>query len=201
MKTLRKAARKAARADRKVTHRAATQRDHPVVRALGMLSEAADQPPLLLLGMGTIVLGAVLRQPVMLRTGIRMFASEAVATGLKSIVKRSIDRTRPEKAMRTGRHRFRPGHSEDHDESSFPSGHTAGSVAVAGALMQDLPAAAIPAYAAAGSVAAVQLPRGKHYLLDTLAGAAIGVIAERSVSAVLRVAEPALVRAVRRWRP
>lgn len=201
LKTLTRAARKAMRADRALTHRAAAHRDHPAVEALGLLSEGADQPPLLLLGAGTIVLGVVLRQPVMLRTGVRMFASEAVATALKSIVKRSVDRTRPQKAIRTGKHKFEPGHSADHDEGSFPSGHTAGAVAVAGALAQDVPAAALPAYAIAGTVAAVQMPRGKHYVFDTVVGAAIGYVAERAASAVLRAAEPALARAIRRRRP
>lgn len=197
---LAKAAATVIRADRNVTHRAAAHRDAPVVKALGTASEVADQPPLLLIGAGTIVLGALLRQPVMLRTGIRMFASEAVATGLKALVKRSVDRTRPDKAIRTGKHRFEAGDSDDHEETSFPSGHTAGAVAVAGALAQDVPAAGLPAYVAAGSIAAIQMPRGKHYVLDTVVGAAIGFVAERAASAVLRVAEPVVARAIRRRR-
>lgn len=200
-KTAREAARKAMHADRRVTHEAATQRDHPAVKLLGSLSEAADQPPLILLGIGTIAAGAALRRPALLRSGIRVLASEIVATGLKSLVKRSVDRTRPDKAIRTGRYRFGLGKSADHEENAFPSGHTAGAVAVAGAVAYDVPAAAIPVYAVAGTVAAVQLPRGKHYVLDTLAGAVIGYVAEKTASAVLRLAEPALARMVRRPRP
>lgn len=54
------------------------------------------------------------------------------------------------------------------------------------------------AYALAGGVAAMQLPRGKHYLLDTIAGAAVGFVAQRAASAAVRVAERTIVRAVQR---
>lgn len=200
MDKMKRAARKLERADRKVTHRAAAHRDAPAVKALGALSEAADQPPLIALGIGTIVLGAALRRPALLRSGVRMLASELVATKLKSLVKHSVDRTRPETSIETGKHRFAAGKSREHEETSFPSGHTAGAVAIAGAVAQDVPAAVVPAYAIAAGVAAVQMPRGKHYVLDTIAGAAIGFVAQAATSAVLRVAEPALIRLIRRSR-
>ena len=201
MSKIKKAARTLERADRKITHRAAARRNTRTVKVLGAMSELADQPPLIVLGVGTIVVGMVLRRPVVVRNGVRMLASELVATKLKSIVKHSIDRTRPEKAIDTGEHRFAPGDSGDHEETSFPSGHTAGAVAVAGAVAQDVPKAVLPAYAVAAGVAAIQMPRGKHYVLDTVAGAAIGFVAQKLTSAVLRVAEPALVRLIRRRRP
>lgn len=193
-----KAAKALTRIDRKVTHDAAKHRDKPGVKVLGALSEGADQPPLLLLGAGTLVVGALLRQPVMLRTGARMLASEIIATGIKSAIKRSVDRTRPKKAIESGEHKFEPGGSKDHDQSSFPSGHTAGAVAVAGALAKDAPVVGATAYALAGGVAAMQLPRGKHYLLDTIAGAAVGFVAQRAASAAVRVAERTIIRAVQR---
>lgn len=196
-----KAAAAATRADRKFTHRAARLRDVPAVKAIGAASEAADQPPLIALGIVTIVAGAALRRPGVLRGGVRMLGSELLATGIKTLIKRSVDRTRPERAIASGTYRFGPGDSHDHDQNSFPSGHTAGAVAVARSVARDFPASALPAYAAAGAVAAVQMPRGKHYVADTLAGAVIGYVAEAGTSALLRLAEPALVRAIRRWRP
>lgn len=200
MSKLAKAARKIARADRKATHRAAAHRDAPAVKLAGTVSEVADQPPLVLLGIGTIVVGAVLRRPTVLRNGIRILASEVLATAIKNGLKRSIDRTRPEEAIESGKHRFEPGKSDDHAQTSFPSGHSAGAVAVAGAIAQDLPAAIAPAYAAAAGVAAVQMPRGKHYILDTVAGAAIGFVAQKATSAIIRAAEPAIVRLFKRAR-
>jgi membrane-associated phospholipid phosphatase len=200
MSKIAKVARKVSRADRKATHRAAAHRDDPAVKLAGTLSEVADQPPLVMLGIGTIVVGAVLRRPTVLRNGIRILASEVIATAIKSGIKHSIDRTRPAKAIESGEHRFAPGGSADHDQSSFPSGHTAGAVAVAGSIAQDVPTAIVPAYAVAAGVAAVQMPRGKHYILDTVAGAAIGFVAQKATSALIRAAEPALIRLFKRTR-
>ena len=200
MSKVTKAAKELVRMDRKVSHNAAKHRHKPSVKLLGKLSEGADQPPLLLLGAGTLVVGALLRQPTILRTGARMLASEIVATGMKTVIKRSVDRTRPKKAIETGDHKFEPGDSKEHDQSSFPSGHTAGAVAVAWALAQGAPVRGAAAYALAGGVAAMQLPRGKHYLLDTVAGAAIGFVAQRAASAAVRVTERVIVRALDRRR-
>lgn len=198
MSKVRKAAKAINKADRAATHKAAGARGNPLVAALGTLSEAADQPPLIALGVGTILLGAVLRRPVMLRSGVRMLAAELIATGLKHSVKRTIDRTRPERAMATGKHAFARGESNDHDENSFPSGHTAGAVAVARAVAHEVPGAALPAYAVAGAVGAVQMPRGKHYVLDTVAGAAIGYVAEAGAGVLLRTGERLLLPTIRR---
>ena len=64
---------------------------------------------------------------------------------------------------------------------SFPSGHTAGSVAAARALARAYPSASRPAYAGAAAIALVQLPRGKHFPSDVVAGTAVGVVAEALV--------------------
>lgn len=191
MAKVRKAATAVITADRRVTHRAASERGNPVVEALGGLSEAADQPPLIALGIATAFLGLVVRNPVMMRGGVRMLAAELVATGLKSVIKHRVDRTRPAKAIERGHHRFALGGSHDHDENSSPSGHTAGAVAVARAVAREVPAAALPAYAVATAVGAVQLPRGKHYALDVIAGAVIGYVAEAGAAWLLRRVGPA----------
>ena len=183
-----KAARAGLRADRKLTHRAAAHREAGAVKLAGALSEAADQPPLLLLGAMTIVAGAVLRRPTVVRTGVRMLSSEIV-----------VDRTRPETAIKTGKHRFEPGGSDVHAQNSFPSGHTAGAVAVAGAVAHEMPGAALPAYATAVAVGAVQMPRGKHYVLDTLAGAAIGYVAEAATGVMMRTGERVVLPTLRRF--
>lgn len=189
MSKIRKAAKAINTVDRAATHNVARARGHPLVKAAGFLSEGADQPPLIALGVGTLLLGVVLRQPTMLRSGARMLAAELIATGMKHAVKRAIDRTRPEAAMNSGKRTFARGDSEDHEQTSFPSGHTAGAVAVARAVAHEVPGVALPAYAAAGAVGAVQMPRGKHYVLDTVAGAAIGYVAEAGAGVMLRGGE------------
>lgn len=175
--------REAAHAEHQATRRAVRAKDSLPVRLIGEASEIADQPPLVALSMATIVLGMALRRPAVARGGVRMLAAHALATGAKAVLKASIDRTRPAKALAEG-HRIGKGRgSEDTDYNSFPSGHTAGAVAVAQAAGRDMPGAVVPAKLAALAVAAVQMPRGKHYYSDVLAGAAIGWASERLVSA------------------
>lgn len=190
--TVAKAVGKVARADRKATHKAAESRDEPLVRLAGFLSEAADQPPLIAASIGTFGVGLVTRRADLMRGGARMLAAHLVATGLKSAVKHRIDRARPAKAIEDGKTRFARGHSHDHDLNSFPSGHTAGAVAVARAASRDIDGAGVPATIATIAVAAAQAPSGHHYLSDVVAGAAIGWIAEALVSAVFDRIEPAV---------
>lgn len=189
-----KKAKKLAQAEHDASAGLAEHRDHPLVKIPGALSEAADQPPLTVLAAGTLVAGLVLRQRALVRTGVRMLAAHAISTGIKSVVKGSVDRTRPARALKGG-HRIGKGHgSDDTGLNSFPSGHTAGAVAAAQALATGIPGAALPARLLAGAVGAVQLPRGKHYLSDVAAGAAIGWVAERIADAAIGAGERAVER-------
>jgi membrane-associated phospholipid phosphatase len=131
----------------------------------------------------------------MIRGGVRMFAAHAAATFVKSAIKSSIDRTRPEKAIEDGKARFEPGDSDDHAQTSFPSGHTAGAVAVARAVSRDIDGAGAPAALVTGVVAAAQPLNGKHYLSDLVVGAAVGWIAEALVSAVFDRVAPVIENA------
>ena len=187
-----RAAKKAARADRKATHEAARHDDGPVLRAAGKLTELADQPPLIALSAGTIVLGAVMRRAGVVRVGMRMLASHLLATGVKTVLKSGIDRTRPARALRDGYHVGKGNGTDDPSLNSFPSGHTAGAVAVAEAIAAGNRRAAIPARLAAAGVAALQPSRGKHYVSDVLAGAVIGLAAERLARTALDRAEAAM---------
>ena len=182
------------RADAQVARKSAALGETGTVKALGTLSDLADQPQLYSICGATIVLGAVTRNVTLARTGVRMLAAEWLATQLKTVVKRRVDRLRPEAAKDADDNALTAGDSEDHDRSSFPSGHTAGALAVARALRHEYPASQKFALPAAALVAAVQVPRGKHYLSDLVAGAAIGLVAEGLVN----LTERALTR--RDWR-
>ncbi len=178
-----------------MTHKAAAHRDTPIVKATGFLAEIGDQPQLVATSLGTVVIGLVARRPDMIRGGVRMFAAHAAATFVKSAIKSSIDRTRPEKAIEDGKARFEPGDSDDHAQTSFPSGHTAGAVAVARAASRDIDGAGAPAALVTGVVAAAQPLNGKHYLSDLVVGAAVGWIAEALVSAVFDRVAPVIENA------
>ncbi len=200
MKTVGEVAETLAAEDVAATHRATRQHDGPVLRAAGKASELADQPPLIALSAATIVAGALLRHPAVLRTGARMLASHLIATGIKTVLKNGIDRTRPARAVEEGHHIGKGDGADDSSLNSFPSGHTAGAVAVAQAVAAESTIAGLPLQAAAVGVAALQPSRGRHYVSDVVAGAAIGWASERLGSALLRIAGAGAQAALAKWR-
>ncbi len=187
---------RAGRAERAATHRAARRRNGPLLTAGIEAAELADQPPLIAISIATIVVGGLARRPAVTRSGVRMLASHLLATGVKTALKSSIDRTRPARALKDGHHVRKGKGAEDTTLNSFPSGHTAGAVAVAQAVATESPRAGLPLQAAAVAVAALQPSGGKHYWSDVVAGAAIGWAAERIAGAGLRIAEAALHGAI-----
>jgi membrane-associated phospholipid phosphatase len=177
------------RIDAALGHAAMAHRKHPLVRALGAAGEIADQPPLIAIGVVTSVAGAAARNPRLLRAGLRMLASELVATGAKALIKHHIARTRPGTMRKQGRYALHvdgKGKKDDGPWNSFPSGHTAGAVAVTRALAREYPAAAPALAAGATGVALAQLPTGAHFPSDVAAGAALGLASEALVDQVAR---------------
>lgn len=123
-----------------------------------------------------------------------MVAAMLLATAMKDAVKNRIDRTRPLVVADGGAYSFQPG---DHDVSeldSFPSGHTAGAVAVAQVVAREYPAMRAPASITAVAIAVIQVPRGKHYPSDLLAGAVVGWAAEVLVNLGWRIGRRSLPR-------
>ncbi|GAA0668877.1 undecaprenyl-diphosphatase [Sphingomonas insulae] len=185
MSKAKKAAKTVAAADRKATHDAARHRDATPVKAAGLLAEIADQPQLIAISAATIAAGLIGRRRDLVRGGARMLAAHLLATAAKSAIKHRFDRSRPGKALSDGHTRFERGDSDDHQLNSFPSGHTAGVVAVARAAAREIDSAAVPAALGAGAIAAIQPVAGNHYLSDVIVGGAIGWIAEAIVDAML----------------
>jgi membrane-associated phospholipid phosphatase len=197
-KKLKRAARKVVETDHKVAETVGARRETLPVRIVGLLAEAGDQPELITASAGTVVVGIVSRRPDLIRGGARMLAAHLVATGVKTMIKHRFDRHRPAAAEDSGDHHFRKGESHEHDENSFPSGHTAGAVAVARAASRDIEGAGTPAGLAATAIAAAQPATGSHFLTDVVAGAAIGWVSEAVVSAIFDRVEPAIENAVQR---
>ena len=186
MTTARKPARsrsKVERADVAVARAVAPYRDTLTVRVLGKLSELGDQPPLRALCVATILLGMARGDRRLRRTGLRMLAAHQLATMLKSTIKHSIDRSRPSLLVDEGHYEMQAGDSHDHDVTSFPSGHTAGALAVAQAFAREYPEHAASARLGAALIALVQIPRCAHYPSDIAVGAAVGLIAEAALQA------------------
>lgn len=155
----------------------------PLVRALGTLSEVSDQPQLRLLCAGVILAGWWRGDARLARTGVRMLAAHSLATGIKTAIKHRVDRTRPTVLVDEGRYDMGAGESDEHEETSFPSGHTAGAVAVAAAFGHEYPEYRSAAWLAAGAASLMQIPRCKHYPSDVGVGAMIGAAAAAGVGA------------------
>jgi membrane-associated phospholipid phosphatase len=159
------------------------------VEALSWLSEVGDQPQMRALCGGVIGLGLLRRDRQLVRTGARMLAAHTLATFIKNQVKLRVDRTRPRSREDAGdihAHKIKPGRDTAKEETSFPSGHSAGAAAVARAFVRDYPGYAAPAYAAGGLIALAQIPRCAHYPTDVGSGLAIGLASEALVERAWR---------------
>ena len=178
-------AKKIEAADGAATEAVRPYRETVPVRALSFASKMGDQPPLRLLCGAVIVVGLAGRNARLAGTGVRMLASHSLATWTKTLIKNRIDRTRPRSNGRS-RPAIRQGADTSKEETSFPSGHSAGAAAVAAAFARDYPEYRGPAYTAAGLIALAQVPRCSHYPSDVGAGIAIGIASDSLVEIAVR---------------
>ena len=173
-------------ADLEVAERLAPLHDSLPIRAIGPVAELGDQPPLYALTGGVIAAGVAKRDWRLTHCGARMMAAHVAATVFKTILKRCVDRTRPARIAKDGAYKLGKGRRYETEYNSFPSGHTASSVAVARALGREYPGQHGAALAAAGTIAGLQIIRSKHFPSDIVAGAAIGLAAEKAVELIFR---------------
>lgn len=154
-------------------------RKRPAIKALGNASEIGDQPPLYVISGAVLATGIAMGDRRTAKAGVRMIASHFLAIRMKNLAKRLVDRTRPDLIPEEGRYELRKGQRFESDYNSFPSGHTASSLAVARALGREYPAQHSAALVLAGAIAGAQVVRSKHYASDLVAGAVIGLVAEK----------------------
>lgn len=181
----------AAEAEHRLLEPVLALRQSALVRTLTPLAKAADEPPLIALSVATLLGGAVLRRADVARLGARMLAAHLVATGFKTVLKGSVDRRRPNAV--DDEPEIRPGSgTDDKSVNAFPSGHTAGALAVAQAVAHEMPRYAVPARVVAVVAGGTQVPRGAHYLSDVVSGAVVGWVSERIAGYLLAHAERAV---------
>ncbi|MXP42481.1 phosphatase PAP2 family protein [Altererythrobacter soli] len=151
------------------------------VRILSWFSGLGDQPQLRLLAGGMLAAGLLRSDPRMARAGARMLLAHEAATSAKDMIKERIIRSRPRHARTEAEQEPRPGRDERKEQSSFPSGHTAGAVAVARAFSAEYPEHRQAVIRGAGLVALARVPGCAHYPTDIAAGAFIGAVAEAAL--------------------
>lgn len=167
--------------DKKVRAAVLPYRNSRAVKITGWMSDVGDQPALRMLTGAVVVTGLVRGDLRMIRAGVRMLLAHELATVAKGFVKERVDRTRPRSASSSADQEPEAGRSQEKEETSFPSGHSAGSMAVARAFARAYPTYRTLASGAAACVALAQIPRCAHYPSDVVAGAGLGAAAETFV--------------------
>jgi membrane-associated phospholipid phosphatase len=116
--------------------------------------------------LATYTIGRLTRSPRVSALGADLFRAQVLAQVMTGVVKLSVRRTRP-----------------DGTEFSFPSGHTSVTFASATVLQRHLGwKVGVPAYAVASYVATSRIQAKRHFLSDVAFGAALGVIAGRTIT-------------------
>jgi membrane-associated phospholipid phosphatase len=166
------------KADIELGKKIAKHRHHPVAKAAGKAGKLGDQEPLYALSAGLLAVGVASRDRRLTDTGLAMLAAIGAADVTKRIVKKLVRRTRPKALIDEGDYEADTGGSPDKKEQSFPSGHTACTVAAARAFARNVPEAGAAAAVAASAVGISRIAKAEHWPLDVVAGVVIGFAAE-----------------------
>jgi undecaprenyl-diphosphatase len=181
-KQIKKAARKLLAADERAYQIVEPYQDTLPIQVLSAVGAVGDQGPLRLVAAATGLGGLLLRDRRLMRAAIRMIISHELATALKNVVKGRVERSRPDHAKDRDDRKLRKGKRTTKAVTSFPSGHSAGSIAVARAFTREFPEHSTPALGIAVTIAGAQVPRCSHYVTDVAAGLAVGAVAEAIVN-------------------
>jgi len=183
-KNLRKKAGKLTAAEAKAT-RALAPRRKPQAKLVEAVGQLGDQPELRTVSSLVLATGLLSANRRLVRAGVRMLLAHEIATLAKDLIKERIDRTRPHSAKTHSERTVKRGRHTAKTMTSFPSGHSAGAVAVARALGREYPQLQAPALAAAAVIAGMQVPRLNHYPTDVAAGVLLGAASEAAANLIV----------------
>jgi membrane-associated phospholipid phosphatase len=173
------------KADVELGAKIASKKDHPLAKAAGEASKIGDQEPLYAMSAGVLLVGLVCRNPRLSGSGLSMLAAVGAADLTKRLAKSLVSRTRPHVLLDDQHYEAQAGGSDEKPEQSFPSGHTACSVAAARALSREYPRAGAAAGVGAVAIGISRMVKGAHWPLDVLGGAIIGLAAEALTATLL----------------
>ena len=115
----------------------------------------------------TLAIGKMTGSPRVSDVAGKVLRAQIVAQTVTGVIKQTAQRNRPDGS----------------DMRSFPSGHTSVSFASATVLQRELGwKVGVPAYAVASYVAMARIEKQKHFLSDVAFGAAVGILAGRTVT-------------------
>ena len=175
-------------ADVELGTKLASERESPAVKAAAEAGEIGDQGPLYALSAGLLIAGLVSSNRRLSGSGVLMLAAVGAADLSKRVTKGLVHRSRPHVLLDEDEYERGAGGSDRKPEQSFPSGHTACSVAAARALSRNYPPAGAAAGVAAIAIGVSRIAKGAHWPLDVGAGAVIGLAAEALSTSLLRAA-------------
>jgi membrane-associated phospholipid phosphatase len=116
--------------------------------------------------LATFAVGHVVHSPRIATLGSELVRAQFLSAAMTHGLKLSVGRTRP-----------------DGTRYSFPSGHASATFATAAVLQRNLGwKVGVPAYGLAAYVAGSRLQENRHYPSDVLFGAAVGIVAGRTVT-------------------
>lgn len=126
-----------------------------------------ELPTLLGTAATVYAVGRLKNEPKVSHVGMDLIRALLISEGLTQGLKYTVRRERPDQSGR----------------NSFPSGHAADTFAFATALERHLGwRGAVPAYIFSSYVASSRLHENRHFLSDVVFGAAVGIIAGRTVT-------------------
>lgn len=137
-------------------------------RAARLLTLAGDGRTWTALGLGLLATA----RPALMHLGLRLGAGALLGAGAAQLLKRALNRARPDSAI-AGFEAL----AENPDSFSFPSGHTAAAFAVTVALAGEPYCAGPAALLLAVGIGLSRVYLGAHYPLDVVVGAALGAVA------------------------
>ena len=161
-------------------------RKTPPATVVDVVSKIADQPELRTVCAGLFILGVRRSDGRMVRASVRMIVVHESANFIKDMIKHRVDRRRPRSTGHGGASKPHKGRSREKEDQSFPSGHSAGSMAVACAYASVYPERAVPAVAAAAALSASRVVAAAHYPSDVAAGTAIGAATNGALGLALK---------------
>src|SRR5206468_10971288 len=141
-------------------------------------SKRGDQPQRRVISGALLAAGTLAGSDRLVCAAARIVIAHELATLAKDAIKSDVDRKRPRSADDRAEKKPRKGKHQSKKMTSFPSGHSAGAIAVARAFSREFPEYGPAAIGCALLIAASLVPRRSHYPTDLAAGLTVGLAAE-----------------------